>query len=228
MSTLQPAAAATGEPFAPRGQAAPVPGTADDTRTRRAMLGAGGLLFAVGNLLHPLEHNEAAEHAATWAAAHVIFAIGAVLIAAGLPLFARRFGAGRLAAVARVLTWVGFVTMPANAVVEVFVAPNVDHETLHAVESDMTVAAAPLGFAFILGVLLFGVAALRAGGPLRPVGTVLAAGGALLLVGPGLPIAEGYWIIPTTAAIGLAFTGVAVMAVTAGSRGTGRRRGGGS
>ncbi|WP_433603091.1 hypothetical protein ACQPXH_15885 [Nocardia sp. CA-135953] len=45
---------------------------------------AGGVLFAVGNGLHPLEHSEAAEQASTWAAAHLTFTVGAVLLAVGL------------------------------------------------------------------------------------------------------------------------------------------------
>ncbi|MGQ4619075.1 hypothetical protein [Nocardia sp. R7R-8] len=55
-----------------------------DIRWRAYALIAGGVLFAVGNALHPLEHSEAAELASTWAAAHMTFTVGAVLLAAGL------------------------------------------------------------------------------------------------------------------------------------------------
>lgn len=55
-----------------------------DIRWRAYALIAGGVLFAVGNALHPLEHSEAAEQASTWAAAHLTFTVGAVLLAVGL------------------------------------------------------------------------------------------------------------------------------------------------
>ncbi|UGT39552.1 hypothetical protein LTV02_26265 [Nocardia yamanashiensis] len=57
-----------------------------DLRPRAAALIAGGVLFAIGNGLHPLEHSETAEHAPTWVAAHLTFSAGAVLMAVGLPL----------------------------------------------------------------------------------------------------------------------------------------------
>ena len=44
---------------------------------------AGGVLFAAGNALHPMERSAAAHQSATWVAAHVTFGAGAVLVAAG-------------------------------------------------------------------------------------------------------------------------------------------------
>jgi hypothetical protein len=42
-------------------------------------LGVGGFLFSLGNLLHPLQHSDAAYHAMTWGAAHlVVFAVAAL------------------------------------------------------------------------------------------------------------------------------------------------------
>ncbi|WP_241831486.1 hypothetical protein [Parafrankia soli] len=99
MSALEshPLAGAPQVPRSERHLEAAVPAWPDDATLRRVLLGAGGVLFALGNLLHPLEHNEAAEQAATWSAAHLLFGIGGVLIAAGLPLLAGRLGPGRLA-----------------------------------------------------------------------------------------------------------------------------------
>jgi hypothetical protein len=57
----------------------------------------GGVLFAVGNLLHPLQHNDTAHEYPTWVAAHVVFAIGAILIAASMTVLTRRFAASRTA-----------------------------------------------------------------------------------------------------------------------------------
>jgi hypothetical protein len=45
---------------------------------------AGGVLFAVGNALHPLEHNDGAPDAPTRLAAHPTSGAGALLMAAGI------------------------------------------------------------------------------------------------------------------------------------------------
>ena len=45
----------------------------------------GGLLFTIGNLLHPTEHSAKAHEAATWTAADVIFMAGMIGILLGLP-----------------------------------------------------------------------------------------------------------------------------------------------
>lgn len=212
MSTLesQPLAGAPRVPRSARHPEAAVPAWSDDATLRRVLLGAGGVLFALGNLLHPLEHNEAAEQAATWSAAHLLFGIGGVLVAAGLPLLAGRLGPGRLARAAYALVWVGFVTMPANAYIELFAAPNIDHHTMHEIESDMTLVALPLAFAFIIGVPLLGIVGWRVGGLSRPVAAGLVIAGVTLLLGPGLPVTEGYWIIPATVIAGLALAATAL------------------
>ena len=51
---------------------------------------AGGVLFAVGNAMHPLRHDEAAMQAPTWLAAHLTFGAGALLMAAGIGVLFRR------------------------------------------------------------------------------------------------------------------------------------------
>ena len=45
----------------------------------------GRALLAVGNLLHPLDHGDAAELNPTWEAAHLGVSAGAILVAAGAP-----------------------------------------------------------------------------------------------------------------------------------------------
>ena len=49
----------------------------------------GGLLFAAGNLLHPLQHNDAAYDAATWEAAHLTVFFSLPLLALGMPALYR-------------------------------------------------------------------------------------------------------------------------------------------
>lgn len=177
--------------------------------TAGLLVGAGGILFAVGNVLHPLEHSEAAHAAPTWATAHLLFAFGGLLLAAGLPLLA--FGGAavrrsRLAAAAAILLGVTFAGLAPGAWFEAFIAPlpgGVDH----------IVEAGPggtvnsvIGFSWILSVVLFGVALVRR--PALPVvrwaGIGLLAAAAVLVAGPGIPVVEGLWIIPASVLAGLA------------------------
>ena len=52
---------------------------------QRLSLIAGGVLFAIGNLLHPLQHNDAAYESATWEAAHltIFFSIPLLVLTHG-------------------------------------------------------------------------------------------------------------------------------------------------
>jgi hypothetical protein len=49
----------------------------------------GGVLFAVGNALHPLEHNDAAFGSPTWEAAHLLILASIPLLVLGLPVVHR-------------------------------------------------------------------------------------------------------------------------------------------
>ncbi|MCF6743967.1 hypothetical protein E9529_06705 [Blastococcus sp. KM273128] len=169
----------------------------------RAMaLVAGGVLFAVGNALHPLTHDDAATQAATWELAHVLFGIGALLIAASLGVLLRRFRGSRLGVVGLGVLWLGMVLIPAGAVVEAWVRPLFDHSAFHAIEEAMLPFTMVAGFSNLIGPALVAVAAVRH--RLLPLWAALAipgiTAGALLV--PAMP-AEGWSIIPGTVLFGL-------------------------
>ncbi|WP_280221412.1 hypothetical protein [Nocardia neocaledoniensis] len=186
-------------------------------RARAVTLAVGALLWAVGNLLHPLEHSEDAVHAPTWAAAHLTFAVGAVLMAVGLPALVRAVRrpdggwASRMLTLAHGLLFAGLaVAIPIGAYHEVFVSAGVDHHTADEIAEASAAVLAPLSLALLLGFVLLAVYAL-----IRPAGVFGRWSGVLIIAGtlsmtvaamlPGvLPGAEGWWIIPGTVAQGLA------------------------
>src|SRR5262245_65658148 len=100
-----------------------------DTTMRRlagVLVGGGGVLFALGNALHPLEHDHEALSAPTWEAAHLIFALGGLLIAAGLPLLIAVGDTVRrswLVTTAGVVLALGFAALAPGAWFEAFVSP---------------------------------------------------------------------------------------------------------
>ena len=69
------------------------------THVRAMALIAGGVLFAVGNALHPLRHDAAALEAPTWLASHLVFGVGSLLMAAGLGALTQRMAPSRVATV---------------------------------------------------------------------------------------------------------------------------------
>ncbi|WP_433592903.1 hypothetical protein [Nocardia sp. CA-145437] len=185
--------------------------TDPDLRLRAGALIAGGVLFAVGNALHPLEHSEAAEQSATWGAAHLTFSAGAILMAVGLPVvFAawrdRNDWPTKVSAVARVLLFVGLtVAIPVGAYHEIYVAPRLSHHEQSAIEEAALPVNGPLAAAFLLGFILLAVCALAAPRPLLGRGSAVALILAVVAMAgaEGLPGAEGWWIIPGTIAVGL-------------------------
>ena len=87
---------------------------------QRVSLFAGGIMFAVGNLLHPLEHKDAAYHSATWQAAHLTIFFSIPLLVLGLPYLHRRLAArtvSRLATFAVAASMAGLIG----------IAPGTDH-----------------------------------------------------------------------------------------------------
>lgn len=172
---------------------------------RQAQLAiAGGILFAVGNALHPIDHSEASQTAPTWVAAHLVFSAGAILMAAGLPAIVRRLRS-RFAAVAAVIWGAGLVWIPASGYYEAFAAPQIDPATEVQVMAAAGTVDAAFGLAFIAGALLFGLAGLRSRGLARACAVVLAAASAALLA---LPEPPGSVIIAATVAQGLAVAGL--------------------
>jgi hypothetical protein len=173
---------------------------------RGLTLVAGGALFAVGNLLHPLEHGGTAHEYPTWVAAHVVFGIGAVLIAAGMTVLTRRFAASRTGLVGLGITWLGMVLIPGGVVMEAWVAPLMDHHGFAAVEEASMVYTMLAGTSNLVGPALIAIAAIRH--RLLPLWAALAIPGITVgaLLYPVLP-KEGYGIIPGTVLFGI---GIAV------------------
>jgi hypothetical protein len=177
---------------------------------------SGGVLFAAGNVLHPLEHSHAAHQAVTWEAAHLVFAAGGLLLAAGLPLLVETgdvIRRSRLASIAAVVLAVCFAGLAPGAWFEAFIAPLPGGvaETVEAGTAGSINTA--IGFAWILGTLAFGIAMAR-GGMYRTVqwaGSALIAGAVVLVAGPGIPVAEGLWIIPASVLVGGALAVAGVM-----------------
>jgi hypothetical protein len=97
---------------------------------QRLSLIAGGVLFAVGNLLHPLQHNDAAYQSATWEAAHLTIFFSLPLLVLGLPVLHRSLAARigrRLSAFSVAASVVGLIGIAPGTVIEAFVAPAIGH-----------------------------------------------------------------------------------------------------
>jgi len=170
--------------------------------TRALAVVAGGVLFALGNALHPWEHSDAALTYPTWVIAHLTFAAGALLIAAGTGALAHRLARSRVALVGLGLLWLGMVLMPVGSYAEAYVAPAVDHEVFAGIEESAAILTAVYALPVLVGPLLIAFGALRH--RLLPVWVSLALQGTVLgaLVAPALP-KEGYGIIPGTVVFGL-------------------------
>jgi hypothetical protein len=183
----------------------------------RGLVAAGGALFAVGNLLHPLEHSAAAHASATWEAAHLVFALGGLLLAAGLPLMiatAEVIRASRLALAGGVMLAVAFAAFSPGAWFEAYVAPLPGGAGDRLESGPGGAVLAATGMFWLVAVLVFGIALVRRDQrrPVRLAGAALLAVLVVLVAFPGLPGREGLWIIPATVVAGLAFVGLAVTA----------------
>lgn len=183
-----------------------------------ARLGAsGGALFALGNLLHPLEHGDAAEASATWEAAHLLFGLGAVLICAGIFAIAGVMSSLRLARVGAVATWLAMLLIPIGSYFEIYVAPELSEATVERIESSAAAFAVVQVLPFLLGPVLLGIAAFRAGTWPVAARFGLIAAPVVTLAAPALPGEDGIWIIAGTALLGaaLAVAGLASAALAA-------------
>jgi hypothetical protein len=178
-------------------------------------LALGGVLFIVGNLLHPLEHSDEAYHASTWEAAHLTIFASIPLIILGLPALQRRL-AGRVGP--RLATWpivasiIGLIGIAPGAIIETFVARMIGHEAMHQLESGgMGIVNAICGLGFIGGAAALGWAAHRA--RLRPrwAGpSIIVAAAVLVGVMNATGPAAGVAIIGATVVYGAALTALAV------------------
>jgi len=195
-STTATAQPAPTPPLLPRADHRPGPSL------RAAAVIAGGVLFAVGNALHPMEHDAAALEAPTWAAAHVTFAAGALLIAAGMGALSQRLAPSRLAQIGLGVLWVGLVLMPVSSVLEAYVAPAMGHDAFHELEESIVWFSAVAGIATLLGPTLVAIGAFRQRLLPRLV-TLALLGTTIGLLASGAVAEEGYAIIPGTIVFGL-------------------------
>jgi hypothetical protein len=193
---------------------------------QRTSLAAGGVLFAIGNLLHPLQHTEAAYRSATWEAAHLTIFASLVLLILGLPLLHRRLVCRvnpRLATIAVAASVAGLIGIAPGTIIEAFVAPTIGHAAMEDLESGgFGVVNALLGSAFLGGTITLGWAVRKAGlSPRRAGQTLIVAAVAMVLVmGSTGPVA-GVVIIAATAAYGLSLTALALKAGRGGESGAG-------
>jgi hypothetical protein len=184
---------------------------------QRFSLFAGGVIFAVGNLLHPLEHEEAAYHSSTWKAAHLTIFLSLPLLVVGLPFLHRQLAqriSPRLATVAVVASVFGLFGIAPGTVIETFVAPMIGHDAMRELESGgMGIVNALLGLAFLGGTIALGWAVNRA--RLRPRWTgpaLIASAVVLLAVMSATGPAAGIVIIGATVVYGAALASLAARA----------------
>jgi hypothetical protein len=184
---------------------------------QRGALLTGGVAFAIGNLLHPLQHNDAAFQSSTWEAAHITIFFSLPLLVLGLPALHRALAArigSRLSTVSVAATVVGLIGIAPGTVIEAFVAPLIGHEAMTDLESGaMGAVNGILGGAFLGGAIALGWAVHRA--RLRPRGTgpaLIASSVAMLGVMTSTSAAAGVVIIAATAIYGLALGALALKA----------------
>ena len=178
---------------------------------------AGGVLFAVGNLLHPLEHNEAAIHSATWQAAHLTIFFSVPLLVLGLPYLHRRLTTRiptTLATIAVATSVVGLIGLGPGAIIETFVAPVIGHHGMEQLESGgMGAVNALLGVAYLAGTIALGWAVRRARLNPRWAGFALIVSAVVMLGAMGATgPAAGVVIISATVTYGAALAALALKA----------------
>lgn len=182
---------------------------------QRFALFAGGIAFAIGNMLHPLEHNDAAYTKATWEAAHLTIFFSIPLLVLGLPVLYRRLQAERprspLNTFGVAASIVGLIGIAPGTILEAFVAPTIGYDAMTDLESGgMAIVNAAMGIAYLGGAIALGWAIRSA--RLRPrwMGPALIVSSLLLLgVMSGTGKVVGVIIIGATAAYGFALSALA-------------------
>jgi hypothetical protein len=182
---------------------------------QRISLFVGGIMFAVGNMLHPLEHKDAAYESATWEAAHLTIFFSLPLLVLGLPYLQRRLAAhtdSQLASFAVAASMAGLIGIGPGTIIETFVAPIIGHHAMTELESGgMGAVNAILGVAYLGGTIALGWVVRRCKLRPRGAGTSLIASAVVLLgmmtaTGP----VAGVVIIAATMIYGLALSALAV------------------
>jgi hypothetical protein len=184
---------------------------------QRVSLFAGGVLFAIGNMLHPLQHNDAAYRSATWEAAHLTIFFSIPLIVLGMPVLHRLLSARigrRLSAFSVAASVVGLIGIAPGTIIETFVAPMVGHEAMKHLESGgMGAVNALLGGFYLGGTIALGWAVRKA--ELRPrwAGPSLAVSAVVLVaIMSSTSAAAGVVVISATVVYGLALSALAARA----------------
>jgi hypothetical protein len=179
-------------------------------RQRRALM-AGGVLFAAGNMLHPLQHSDTAYEAPTWTAAHLTIFVSLPLIVLGLPTLGRALAARigtKLSGCAQVATLFGLFGLAPGLVIEAFVAPEIGYDAMRELESGgMGALMALLGGAYLGGSIALGWAARSA--RLRPAWAgpaLITSAVAMIAVMSSTSRAAGAVIVAATSLYGLALT----------------------
>ena len=178
-------------------------------RWQGRLITAGGVVFAIGNALHPLEHTDAAYDHPTWEAAHLLILASIPMLVVGLPAVHRMLAgrvSNRLAVLPVVAVMVGLIGIAPGTVIETFVAPLIGNTAMDDLASGgMGVLDGLFGSAFLGGTVALGWALRRA--QIRPawIGSALMVLGGVLLVSMGLtgPVG-GVVIIAATVAYGSA------------------------
>jgi hypothetical protein len=170
-------------------------------------LGGGGLLFSFGNLLHPLQHVDAAHDAPTWAAAHLAIFFSLPLLLIGLPSLERSLrarGAGNLSRAAVWLAVVGLIGMAPGLLAEAYIAPELGRAAMqHFEETGFGVVSGLLSMAWVASSLVLAVACQRGRfGPMWARVTLAIVAVALLVGAAPTPLG-GVIIILATAAYGV-------------------------
>ena len=172
------------------------------THVRAMALVSGGVVFAVGNALHPLRHDAAALEAPTWLASHLVFGVGSLLMAAGLGALTQRMAPSRVATVGLGVLWLGLVLMPIGSITEGYVSPAMGAD-YHELETSLLWFSSLAGTSTLLGPLLIAIGAVTH--RLLPLPVALALPGVTVGgLAVGVLPAEGYGIIPGTVVFGLA------------------------
>jgi len=171
-------------------------------------LGVGGLLFSVGNLLHPLEHADAAYVSPTWTAAHLIIFASLPMLILGLSSVGqvlRRREAGPITRVAVWLATVGLIGMAPGLLAEAFLAPQIGQAAMERLDATgFGVIGGILALAWVASSVVLAAACQRARfGPIWSRATLVVCSVALVFGAVPGPVGGGV-IIVATAAYGVA------------------------
>ena len=170
-------------------------------------LGVGGLLFSLGNLLHPLQHVDAAYRTPTWAVAHLAIFFSLPLLLLGLPSLDRALRARGAGSISRVAVWlavVGLIGMAPGLLAEAHIAPELGQAAMqHLDTTGFGVVGGLLSMAWVASSLVLAVACHRAGFGPTWARVVLAVVAVALLVGASPTAIGGMVIIVATAAYGV-------------------------